>query len=453
MEKKEKNRTIPAEFDQEHLMDYVKKYSFPRCIGSDGEKKVRRMIFKEFNDIGLKGYREEFLCSLVYSKWLLPISLILFLVLLIITQLLKFFLFEYEYNYIFDLFFIFIFFIEFSYILRKARKPQKFLAGKNYFSGNIFAFISSKNYKKNGFEDLYDEDFDTPSSSGNIIISAHSDSKSQRWTTGVRIKIFRYFLSILIFLFIGWVLTFALYLITETELKYTTFFSVSITVILIIFSIFLLLNTSGNESPGALDNATGIAIVLALAEHFKSKPLKHFNLWFTIFGVEEFGQPGATYFVLKRLRYFKRGHTFNFNIDMVGESSDNHVALIEFRGFRKKPVDPFMMNVIRQSSKELGLKVFGFPLLTGARTDRRIFTKFGYAGIDFTSIHAGKWSHSAQDTIDKINPDILQQTCEIISRSAQKIDEILKNKSLGKGNGKGRFITREKPKHLRQGYY
>lgn len=443
---KKTESSLHKEFDQNILMDYVKKYSFPRTVGSDGERKVRKMLFKEFNDIGLKAYKEEFVCSLAFSKWLLPVSLIFFLIILVVTQLIKYY-FD-GYDILMDIFFITGVIFDFTYVFRKGRNPQKFLAGKLYHSANIFSIIPAKNFSidHNGTFPSYDDIIDGSTDDktcGNIIISAHSDSKSQIFTTMVRIKIFQYAIIILILLFLGWIIGLIIDIIIgpNEEFKFTTFFSISITITLTILTIFLIMNRSGNDSPGALDNATGIAVVFALAQFFKKHPLENFNLWFMHFGVEEFGQPGAINFVLKRLRRFTPDKTFNFNLDMVGECTDEKLGIFRFQGFRKKPIDPMMWKIIKESAKESEIELLGFNLRTGARTDRKIFTKYGFHGIDFISYNAGKQAHSLNDTIDKVNPLKLKEACIVISLSARKIDAGLEN-----------YMSELKIKHSGQGY-
>ena len=124
-----KKTQIPKEFDQDHLMSFIQKFSFPRCIGTDGEKKARKMAFNEFKDLNLQVYKEDFICSLAYARWLLPLFMVFFLVLLSITQIIKFFF--PDFSILSDITFITGFLISFLYVGRKNRTPQKFLAGKN----------------------------------------------------------------------------------------------------------------------------------------------------------------------------------------------------------------------------------------------------------------------------------------------------------------------------------
>ena len=487
---------------KEKLMDYIEKYSFPRQIGTAGEKKVRKMAYKEFKAIGYKPHREEFICSLFFSIWFLRISLASFLTMIITNQILLF------YQPAWNLAVFIVFIIWFFYIVKKSRKPHKMMAGKNYHSANIFAFLPAKSYGKPGNRNLIDDydlddnlddyevddDFerirkrrlkinsrkkmneekeemleikkeeggkeeynennkketsDLPTSDqahyGNIIFSAHTDSKSQSITTITRIYIFRDIFIIFIILFPVFLIGIFVDLFSNIELDFALkFLTILMTITLAFLTLMLFVNRSGNESPGALDNATGMAVVFALAEYFKDKPLERFNLWFVQFGVEEFGQMGARNWVLKRTRKFKSGRTFNFNFDMVAETTDEELNIVEFVGLNKKPVDPLMMSFVRESAKELGIEIFGLNLPTGAHTDRMVFAKYGYNGLDFASRSSATWTHSKDDTPDKVSSEKLEEAYKIVAKSVEKMDKALIQDNLEKIRN---------PKHIRHAYY
>jgi len=69
-------------------------------------------------------------------------------------------------------------------------------------------------------------------------------------------------------------------------------------------------------SPGAVDNASGVGMVLALAETFAEAPPKRLRLGFLITGAEEPGLFGAQACVSRLSGY--KGKVFVFNLDMVG---------------------------------------------------------------------------------------------------------------------------------------
>jgi hypothetical protein len=409
-------KQVPNEFNLDRIRAWVHQFSFPRLIGTQGEKKARNLSFSEFKKLGLEPEREAFICSLFYSKWLLPFTITFLTLVLILTQVISFMFPTYRF-YAF-LGFMGCFLLTLEYMLRKNRNPQKIMIAPNYHSENIFVDIPPKETTKE--KDI-----------GHIIISAHSDSKSQRFTTLFRIKLFRNALIIFIIFMVVNFLLYSLDYVFENSLGILILIiSFLTTFTIIVFNIMLYMNRNGNASVGALDNASGIASVLALSDYFKSHPLENFHVWCVVFGVEEFGQPGARNFILQRLNIFQKYRIFNFNLDMVGEISDEKLNICEFHGLNHKPVDPFLMEYIRKSSEKLGIGLLGFNLPTGARTDRKVFTHFGFNGIDFASRNAAKWTHTPKDTVDKVNFERIQDACAIISQSALELDEALRNREL-----------------------
>ena len=77
--------------------------------------------------------------------------------------------------------------------------------------------------------------------------------------------------------------------------------------------------------PGANDNASGVALMLSLAQYFKENPLKHAIL-FTAFSGEEVGLEGSKYFA-KHLPVKQEAIKFFINLDMVASGESGIVAM------------------------------------------------------------------------------------------------------------------------------
>jgi hypothetical protein len=77
-------------------------------------------------------------------------------------------------------------------------------------------------------------------------------------------------------------------------------------------------------SPGAIDNASGTGMVLALAEAFAEAPPKRLRVGFLITGGEEPGLYGASVFIQRLLQF--KGKVLVFNIDMVGAGDEIQVV-------------------------------------------------------------------------------------------------------------------------------
>jgi hypothetical protein len=79
----------------------------------------------------------------------------------------------------------------------------------------------------------------------------------------------------------------------------------------------------GNVYPGADDNASGVATMLAAAAWFKAHPPIH-SILFVAFDAEELGTKGSSYFV-DALPVPKEQVVMNLNLDMVSRSDKNEI--------------------------------------------------------------------------------------------------------------------------------
>ncbi|MCW2665033.1 MAG: Peptidase, partial [Mycobacterium sp.] len=84
------------------------------------------------------------------------------------------------------------------------------------------------------------------------------------------------------------------------------------------------LGTKGGKLyPGADDNASGVAAMLAIAAWFKAHPPRH-TMVFAAFDGEELGLQGARAF-LAALPFPKEQLALNLNLDMVSHNDDNEI--------------------------------------------------------------------------------------------------------------------------------
>ncbi|MBI3004803.1 MAG: M28 family peptidase [Ignavibacteriales bacterium] len=77
--------------------------------------------------------------------------------------------------------------------------------------------------------------------------------------------------------------------------------------------------------PGANDNASGVAMLLALAQHFVMQPPKH-SILFIAFSGEDVGLVGSKYYAEHPLRPFTETK-FLLNLDMVASGNDGVMAV------------------------------------------------------------------------------------------------------------------------------
>ncbi|PLX17849.1 MAG: hypothetical protein C0599_13240 [Salinivirgaceae bacterium] len=142
---------------------------------------------------------------------------------------------------------------------------------------------------------------------------------------------------------------------------------------------------------GADDNASGVAMVLMMAEYFKKHPPKS-NMAFVLFGAEEMGLLGSKYFV-DNLPFPKEKIKAMVNFDMVGRVEDSVLKII---------------GVNTATEFELLLEQWNDPL-------KLSLGKGGYSGSDQAAFYAENIPvlflnsglhddyHKPTDDIEKIN--------------------------------------------------
>ncbi len=405
------NEIKNSPFDKERLYDRVKFFSFPRLAGTEGEKKAVDLTVKTFEDIGYNDdqiERENFEFSDFYSTTLVQLIMIMNLTIYLILLLLA-------YIYPFVTFLVIVVMvIVVILIVRGLRHPERGFwgeyFGETFSSTNVIVKIPAK--AKNIKE------------AGNIIISAHLDTKSQTFKTSWRIVLYRVWLFSGISLGIFYlVFIISSMTISLTYIPFILQICLWISMSLTSFSnILLMFLTTDNKSPGALDNASGMAIVFELSSYFINHPLDNYNLWFCQFSAEELGTMGSRIFVNKREDQFVKGKVFQINFDMVSSAmhkpNKNRVEYLESFGvLPRKKISPVLGKYLDEAAKEENQEFRGFHLSTGAHLDSVPFHLRNYDAIDISTRAAAKFTHNEIDTPDKVDPQKLLEAC-IIARKA-----------------------------------
>ncbi len=407
---------------EQDLYSYVSKFCFPRLAGTEGELKAVELTAKTFEEIGFQPNQienEKFNYSTFFSADVVKIFAFISLVFIGLILFLR---------YIFP-FLVFIILLVMSIlflsILRTLRYPEKettrfwgFHVGKFRQATNVFVKIPSKS----------PHDVQT----ANLLVSAHLDSKSQSIKTMWRII----FANLWLFGTIALVIFYVLFTLDYMAIfKFITrinylYFEVGLwisTAVVGLSNLFLFNLKIRNESPGALDNATGMALVFKLSSYFKESPLDHFNLWFCQFSAEEVGTMGSRNFLDNREKIFVKGETFQFNFDMVscaGHDKKNRIEYMKSYGlFPKKKIAPVIARYLLLASQSQNLQIHGFSATVGAHTDSIPFHLRKFDSIDITTMAAAIHTHNKDDTLDRVDPKVLTETYFIVKKAIELMDE------------------------------
>ncbi|MFX1575198.1 MAG: M28 family metallopeptidase [Promethearchaeota archaeon] len=404
-------------FDKDDFSKYIKTFNFPRLAGTEGEKKAVNLTKETFTNIGFDKNQiieQLFKFSNFYSEILVKIYVFMNLIFVIVV-----FLIRYLYTFL-TVAIIGTFILIFLLMMKLLRHPElnKFWLehlGTFYHATNIFIKIPSKKTETER--------------TGDIIISAHLDSKSQTFKTIWRVTFSRSWL----FGEISLLLLYTLFLLDYHNLAnfkpilIIIEIGIIISTCLVIYSnIYLLFLKTDNKSPGSLDNASGMAIVFELSSFFRKNPLENYNLWICQFSAEERGTMGSRDFLDAYEDEFSKDSTYQFNFDMVSmaENKKNQVEFIKSYGiFPRKKISPILSRYVHKAAIEENIKLHDFHVSVGAHTDSLPFHLRKFDSIDITTRAAAKYTHSEKDTPEKVDPQILLETCQIVLNSILFLDK------------------------------
>jgi hypothetical protein len=412
---KQESSTQNKDQSLERLSNFVNKFSFPRLAGTEGEKKAVNLTIKTFQEIGFDSaqiQKEPFEFSDFYSTTMVKL-------IMVINLTFSLFLLMFIYvNFTIAMSIVGVMTIVVLLIIKGVKHPENpgfwgEYYGKTRTATNIFVKIPAKNLPEKN--------------AGNIVISAHLDSKSQNFRTSWRVVLYRVWLYSGVFL--GGFLI-ALIIRTYTSLK-LDFMIIStgiwvFTIIVSLSNLFLLFLSTNNNSPGALDNATGMAVVFELSRHFRKIPTKNFNLWFCQFSAEELGTMGSRIFVNNQENQFNKGKIFQINLEMISckDQPNNQVEFMKSYGiYPRKKIAPLLSKYVTKAALEEGINIKGFHSTVGAHTDSVPFHQRGFHSIDLITRAGAKFTHSKFDTPNKADPKVLLEAYLIVQKTLLFLDK------------------------------
>lgn len=406
-------------FNQERIFGYVKKFSFPRLAGTANEEKAVELTEETFKQIGFKESqieRRQFSFSDFYSTSLIKLVMVLNLIFNLVL-LLVFYI-----HVLLTIAVIGIMALIVALIFRGLRYPEHRGFWGEYFGNihnatNVAVKIPSKERKEH--------------QAGDIVISAHLDSKSQTYKTFWRVAFYRLWLYSGLFQAIFYVVfvlnVFSIINIDTLFILYGSWISV---ILISVSNILLMFLNTHNKSPGALDNATGMAIVFELSEYFRENPLHNFNIWCCQFSAEELGTMGSRIFVDDHENEFVKGRIFQFNFDIVSCANHrlNQIEYFKSYGvFPRKKIAPLLSKYIHLAANKENIEINGFHLSTGAHTDSVPFHLRDYDAIDISTRAGALYTHTAADSLDKVDPKILLNTCKLFKKVILMMDKDYNN--------------------------
>jgi len=228
-----------------------------------------------------------------------------------------------------------------------------------------------------------------------LYLVAHYDSKSQRMPLAARIALFMLAISA------------GLILVALTLLKVSTVFYLPIGLLALAAAVPLLFLDAGNNSPGAIDNASSVGLVLHLAEVLAQRADWQDKLHLTILipSAEELTLMGSVAYVTAHEELLQNrdrlGRLYLLNFDGVGIDGDLYTV-----GRSRSAPTSDRISLLRRvqnacAELDLPLKRFGF---VGALFDHIPFAQRGFDAISLIAIgRASRSVHTPADAIDRLH--------------------------------------------------
>ena len=164
--------------------------------------------------------------------------------------------------------------------------------------------------------------------------------------------------------------------------------------------------------PGANDNASGSAGVLALAEAFKLSKIKpKRSIIFVLFAGEEQGLNGAEYFV-KNLGSNTSKIVAMFNLDCIGYGDSIQIG--------NGKSSPELWKIANQIDKE-NFNLMVKDTWSGGGADATPFYNKGIPCAYFVSHYSYDHLHQTSDTVETLNPGLLENIVKLVYLSARKV--------------------------------
>lgn len=385
-------------FDAHRAFEHVKELArHMRLPGSKGEKLAQAYIRGVGEDIGMPVREEVF----TYSD--IPMTVVLPVVCLAIATL--------------------CFFGSLAYFLQTAlclipavMLMLAVLAGFKWSSA--FEHYGARGHGKSSMNLIGEIKGKDPK--GVIMLSAHYDSKSQVMPVVVRAALFIIGFSGAILLGLALIVLGILKLAGTNALGYPPGFYISLVPAFLLF--LLIFNFTGNRSPGALDNASGEAVILEVARILANRPLENYNVIVASFGCEEVGLCGSINYLLSHENELREKPFFMLNYDMPSSRSGRLCINTGFE-FPPRLTSRKINQMARVIADSRGFEIKGIYLPVGAAADHMPWVRHGFEATGFVS--AATRVHSSRDSVDLINREGLRRVGEMTIELVHMLDQEL----------------------------
>lgn len=352
---------INTGLNRDSMIGHAREIAYPRIVGSEGERKAAGYVFERLKERSIDTEEEEFKIKIV--PWIpLRVGLIVSLILLLIGLLISK---EHQYVSAAITFFILIGLIFMD-------KLWTFLAGLEYLP-DLMKGLSSKNIiariKRGGEKEAY--------------LIAHYDSKGQSISLIARILLMITASFYLILLILYYISASPHQFQGGINLQFYIAFAFTVIILLI-----LAFARTDNSSPGGLDNAGSVGLLIELAGLLKEKDYKNLSITILFTGAEELGLLGAFAFLKRHRSELNPDNCYFLNLDGIGVSG-------RLKQFGNRPIFSVLPT---------------FPIMPGLMMDHLPFERAGFRSMSLGCVSNKTWKlHTKEDKGDLLEPEGMEE--------------------------------------------
>ena len=379
---------MPVEFNAREALNLARSLSFPRAVGSSGEEAAASMIEKKLSETGYLPQREEFFIPL--TPWATMKGFILFAILILLGARRLAFL----YPMISALLSLSIvsFLVFYPSIWSKfvgSKTIPRWPIGRNRKgdlcrSHNIVATLAAHDRAEQY-----------------IYLVAHYDSKSQ--SLPILLRAFCLFVATVASLWLG----LSYFCFSKETLSSFPSWRVDPALALALLGLIpIFLLKTGNRSPGGLDNAGSLGVLLHLAVVLKKMRPLHSQVTFLFTGAEEVGLQGAFAYLQRHRDEIEKEKAYFLNLDSVGVKGATRIF------FRKGALpigrEPLFVSRMKEIAKPFGIGTGSFSF--GIMMDHQALLDKDYRAVSLACASKKILSvHTAGDTADQLEEEGMEE--------------------------------------------
>jgi len=356
-------------FNGNWALKYVEEIAFPRRTGTQGEQKAAQTITRILKELGYETCEEDFCIPL--APWIWIKGVLLISLLFLFTTWLTFEKIP----------FVAVFLSGF-FLLGVAVWERLWLyLGRWVVSGSMKRGMQSKNIL------AY-----LPGNEGGqpFYLVAHYDSKSQFLNPYLRTGFFLlgsasggiFIIWVWVFVIKSWIGQGGFCIPLAIQVCFS---------LAVMMNLLLLFTKIGNESDGAVDNASGVGVLLEVSRNLIIHKPSVINPTFLFTGAEEMGLLGSLMFRKRHGEEMVQKEALLINIDSVGKEG-------RMRGCSSTALSKRWLRRVHEVAQEKGIRLQRLPFHRGILMDHLPFCSLGIPSISLTSISREGWHlHTQRD--------------------------------------------------------